>query len=344
MSGKIKFIIIVIVGLGIGPYLYSSGAFTKGVGGFNAVFSPPSSSSTHGTSSSTASSSGGPSFWSFLGLPSTGSHPAGPSISPPDQQAPIITAPPGGSGGYSGTVNTNPAVNSNPNLNPANIPPGFTLAQLSPYFHEIRLSSVAPGTPFYYGTIILSDENYNNPSSTIDITGWEIRSKDGGEYIPGAIDVYDPSGLTPASDIIMKLGDDAYLYSSSAPFNLRLNECVGYIANVAKFEPPLPLYCPQVDQSQIQNFTGECQEYIDTLNGCAQPNMESSQIPQNDYACRDYLENNFNYRSCFEDHDHDPNFLSNQIFVWTGSNVVDQYHDSVELLDRNGLLVDLYTY
>jgi len=30
--------------------------------------------------------------------------------------------------------------------------------------------------------------------------------------------------------------------------------------------------------------------------------------------------------------------------VWTGSNVVDEYHDSVELLDQHGLLVDLYTY
>ena len=59
---------------------------------------------------------------------------------------------------------------------------------------------------------------------------------------------------------------------------------------------------------------------------------------------QEYLENNFTYKSCFEAHDGDANFLSNQVWVWTGSNVVDQYHDTVQLLDKNGLLVDLYTY
>lgn len=333
MGGKtVVFIIIVIIGLGLGLYLYNSGAFTKGVNEFNALVPPPSSSSSQGTGSS-ASSSGGGSFWSFLGIPSLGSSIAGPSIPPPQQQESIITAPSSGS----------PAT-GNPNITPANIPAGFTAAQLSPYFQEIRLSGVSPGTSYYYGTITLTDDDYANPSSTIDVTGWQIKSTDSGEYIPQAIDVYDPSGLTPASDILMKQGDTLYLYSSSAPFNLRLNECIGYVANVADFEPALPLSCPPVNQSAIQNFTGECQEYIDSIGGCQQPNMSSPEIPENDYACINYLENNFTYKSCFNAHDSDPDFLSNQIWAWTGSNVVDQYHDRVELLDRNGLLVDLYTY
>jgi hypothetical protein len=123
-----------------------------------------------------------------------------------------------------------------------------------------------------------------------------------------------------------------------------LNECVGYIAHVADFVPALPLSCPYIDRSQIENFTGACQNYILSIGGCQQPNMASPQIPRTDYACQDYLENNFTYKSCFEAHDGDANFLSNQVWVWTGSNVVDQYHDNVELLDRNGLLVDIYKY
>jgi hypothetical protein len=229
-------------------------------------------------------------------------------------------------------------------INPADIPAGYTVAQLSPYFHIVRLGSVSAGTSFYYGTITLDDYDYNSPSTTVDITGWQIKSKDSGEYIPQAIDIYDPSGLAAPSDIRVKNGDTVYLYSSSAPFNLRLNECIGYVAHVANFQPALPSDCPSVDQSAIQNFTGQCQEYIDSIGGCQQPDMSSPQIPRNDYACQDYLENNFTYKSCFEAHDGDANFLSNQVWVWTGSNVVDQYHDTVQLLDRNGLLVDLYTY
>jgi hypothetical protein len=334
MGGKIVFIIIIVVGLGLGLYLYNSGALVKGVGGFNSLFPAPTSVSTStAASGSGASTSTGSSFWSFLGLPSTNAHITGPSIPPgePASQPTTIGAP--SSGG--GTANV---------INPADIPAGFTAAQLSPYFHEVRFGGISPGTSYYYGTITLNYDDYNAPSSTIDITGWQIKSKDSGEYIPQAVDVYDPSGLTPESDILMHNGDTVYLYSSSAPFNLRLNECIGYVANIADFNPPLPDSCPGINLSQIQNFTGECQNYIESIGGCSQPNMSSPEIPRNDYACQDYLQNNFTYKSCFAAHDGDANFLSNQVWVWTGSNVVDQYHDSVELLDRNGLLVDIYTY
>jgi hypothetical protein len=312
MGGKLTFIIIIIIGLGFGLYLYSSGVLINGVKGFNNLVGASSTFSLFHFESSTVVR--GPTA------------PIGPSSPPPT----TISPPP------SGSTPTNV-------VNPADIPAGFTAAQLSPYFQEVRLASVSAGTSYYYGTITLSDYSYNS-TGTIDITGWQIKSKHSGEYIPQAIDVYDPSGLTAASDILMKEGDMVYLYSSSAPFNLRLNECIGYIANVADFKPALPLECPQVDQSAIQNFTGACQEYIDSLGGCQQPDMANPQIPRTDYACQDYLENNFNYKSCFEAHDGDANFLSNQVWVWTGGNVVDQYHDTVELLDRNGLLVDIYTY
>ena len=328
MGEKIGFIIVIVIALGIGLYLYTSGALVNGVNGFNSFFHTPSSSTN--TASSTTSTQN--SFWSFLGI-SGSKTPVGPSISSPVQQPQPtgISAPTTGSGATA-------------TINPADIPAGYTAAELSPYFHEVRFAGVSAGTPYYYGTITLSDYDYNSGTSTIDITGWQIKSKNSGEYIPQAINIYDPSGLMPASDIRVKNGDTVYLYSSSAPFNLRLNECIGYIAHVANFSPPLPSNCPYVDRSEIQNFTGACQNYIQSIGACQQPNMSSPQIPRNDYACQDYLQNNFTYKSCFNAHAGDANFLSNQVWVWTGANVVDQYHDTVKLLDQNGLLVDLYKY
>jgi len=247
----------------------------------------------------------------------------------------------GGSGG--GTVISSAPTSSASSVNPADIPAGFTAAQLSPYFHDVRFLGVSAGSAYSYGTITLALNAYDS-STTIDITGWQIKSRNGGEYIPQAIDVYDPSGLTPPSDIVMKNGDYVYLYSSSAPFNLRLNECIGYIAQVANFEPALPRDCPYVDYSQLQNFSGACQNYIESIGNCEAPNLNSPSVPRNDYSCVDYLNTHFTYRSCFQDHSADPNFLSNQVWVWMGSNVIDQYHDRVLLLDKNGLLVDEYTY
>ena len=330
MGGKIKAILIAVVVIGVAVYIYNSGIFSKGADGLGSLLSFPSSSSTAASSSASSSerssSSSSASWLSWFGI---GNGPAvGPSI-PPGPPPTTIESP--GSAGQAPVA-----------INPANIPAGFTLAQLSPYFGEVNFGGVSAGSAYYEGTITL---NANlNQNETVDITGWQIKALNGGEYIPQAIAIYDPSGLTAPSDIRMKNGDTVYLYSASAPFNLRINECSGYINQFANFQPQIPENCPQVDYSQIQNFTGQCRQYIETLGGCQAPDMSNVEIPRTDYACQDYLENNFTYKSCFTDHEGDANFLSNQVWVWMGSNVVDSYHDKVELLDRNGLLVAIDTY
>jgi hypothetical protein len=269
----------------------------------------------------------------------------------------------GGFFGYSiggGTTNGNPSSGSGSaptaasgatsSINPADVPTGFTMNQLSPFFHEVRIGGTSYGGFGFYGQITLNADlpaganSTSSPPAVIDVTNWQIKTKTSGEYIPQAVNLYDPSGLAAASDIQMRNGDNVYLYSSQGPFNLRLNKCIGYIAADNKTIPAIPAYCPYVDNSIIQNFTGACQNYVRSLSGCTVPDLNNLQIPFTDYACRDYLANNFNYHSCFDAHVGDGDFLSNQIWVWTGKNVVDQYHDQVELLDRNGLLVDVYKY
>jgi hypothetical protein len=232
-----------------------------------------------------------------------------------------------------------------PAINPSEIPAGFTLAQLSPYFKKITFGGVSPSNPYYYGTITLSSYGLA-PSDTVDITGWQIKTNRGGEYIPQAIDLYDPSGLAAPSDIFLRQNQEVYIYSSPGPFNLRLNECIGYIGNTNKFTPPLPQNCPYVDEQAISKmgFTGSCESYIYSLGACQVPDPNNVQVPQTDYACQNYLENNFNYKACFNAHASDADFLSSQWWIWAGSSPLDEYHDTVNLLDRNGLLADQYVY
>lgn len=333
MGEKIWFIIVVIIALGIGLYLYSSGVVVTGVHDLSSLFSVPSGTPLFGGAN--ASSSASSSSWSWWNLFAPEGHPpVAPSIGPSQSTGGGGAPSSGGGFGNGGGTAT---------INPADIPAGYTAAQLSPYFHDVTFGGISAATLYSYGTITLNDDDYNT-TGTIDITGWQIRSNDGDEFVPQAVNLYDPTGLAPASDINMKQGDTVFLYSSSAPFNLRLNECIGYAAHVANFNPPLPLTCPYINQSQLQNFSGACQNYLDTLGACQAPNFSSPQIPQNDYACMNYLENNYTYRSCFNQHSEDPNFLSNQVWVWTGSSPVNPYHDTVRLLDKNGLLVDIYIY
>ncbi|MGC9968567.1 MAG: hypothetical protein ABSC29_02435 [Minisyncoccia bacterium] len=243
-------------------------------------------------------------------------------------------APPTGT--FVGSVQT-----SSPNS--WDVPAGFTASQLSPYFHQVRFGGVSAGSLYSYGQISF----YAYPTaqtSSIDVTSWHIKSNRGGEYIPQAVTVYDPLGLNPATDILLKNGDMLNLYSTWAPVNLRLNKCIGYLPNKTQFNPQLPQNCPYIDRSTLQSFSGACQNYILSLGSCQMANLSDIRIPQNDYSCVNYLQNNFNYKSCFDAHYADADFLSHEVRAWTGSSPLDQSHDNVYLFDRNGLLVDTYSY
>jgi hypothetical protein len=260
----------------------------------------------------------------------------------------FILTPSRGPGGYY----SNPAAaappkplpsNATPTINPADIPAGFTAAQLSPYFHQVRFGGISAGSFYSYGQITLS-ANFQQGQKPVDITGWEIKSNRSGEYIPTAINFYDPSGLAVAGDIILQSGQVVSIYSSRGSVNLRLNKCIGYIAAQTHFTPPLPMNCPTPDRSGVSSFSGGCQDFISSIGSCQTPNVASPPFPQNDYACRDYVQHNFSYRACVDAHQNDIDFLSNQWWIWMGSSPFDQYHDNAYLYDKNGLLVDTSSY
>ncbi len=221
-------------------------------------------------------------------------------------------------------------------ISKSSIPQGYTIDQLSPYFHNVQFGSVSVGQ--------ISLRANLNGSSTVNITGWMIKAKYGSELVPQAIGLYDPSGLAAENDIILRRGDYVNIYSSASAIgkNLRLNKCTGYLENYNHFTPSLPKNCPSINKSDISGFSGKCQNYISTLYGCRLP-ASNPPVPQNDYGCIAYL-NTINLKGCYDRHIGDSDFLSHEWRVWTSYRFLDQYHDQVLLLDRQGLLVDLHTY
>lgn len=228
------------------------------------------------------------------------------------------------------------------NINPSQIPPGFSIRDLSPYFGQVRISA-SPGSPSYYSQITLY-ANFAVSGGSLNVTGWLLRGNRGSQYVPQAIDVYDPSGMSPQTDVFMKSGDILTIYSNTSAIgvNFRLNKCIGYLANANNFVPRLPLSCPVVNRSEIINFTGQCQNYITSLASCQMP-APNPPISIYDYSCRAYLDQ-LNYGGCFSKHRNDYDFLSNRWYAWSGSQFLDYSHDRMLLFDRNGLLVAEYTY
>ncbi len=274
----------------------------------------------------------------------------GPIIGPP----PIKNTPAKNNSQPSRKPPTKPTVSSPPNaptpppsvpqIAPQDVPQGFTLEQLSPYFHKVRLSSISVGGFGVIGQVGFYSSLVQNEH--VAVTGWRIQGNRGALFVPKAVQVYDAAGLVPEVDIVMQSGDSLYLYSggqSAVGKNLRLNKCLGYLPTVTNFKPTVPRSCPPIDRKEITNFSGQCQNYISSLGSCTIPDFSDVRIPLPDYACRTFLEK-LNYQGCVERYGRDKDFLQNQIYAWIGAVPFDQYHDKVRLFDGKGLLVDTYEY
>jgi len=335
MNPKIIGILVLIVGLGVGLYFINSGGGAK----FGSLLQPPGSSSStltatpstttavSGVSSTASASSSGFSWASFFSsLFAVHNFPTIPTVGPGS----------GGGSGSGGSAGSGGGTNSG--VTP---PAGFTVAQLSPYYQKVRLSGVSRSE-----ITISTYPAFGTPTSTVDITGWEIKTNRGGEFVPQVQNIYEPTGVPIQSDIILALNQVNYvnLYSNSSPANLRVNSCMGYLNTPQQFNPGFVYTCPQIDTSQISQFSGSCQNYIRSLYNCQSPDFGSSYFPRNDYQCEDYLRGKYNYTWCVSAYASGPNFLSNEWRVWMGTTPLDPYHDIVKLVDRNGLLVDVYSY
>lgn len=235
---------------------------------------------------------------------------------------------------------------------PTIIPPaGFTLSQLSPYYSQVKIYSISQGDSYNPSRLsIRTGSDYSN-NSPINITGWSVKANKGTVlFLPGAVSDFNPLGLTPASDIIFKKGDYANFYSNFSPVGVgfRLNQCMGYLNSIYKFNPSLPNNCPAVYQrSEIITFSGACQNLITSLGGCSVPSANQiNSIPApNEGQCRALLSDRFNYGGCYRYHRGDANFFSNEWQVWINTVMnFDWSHDRLLLLDRNNLLVDEYIY
>ncbi len=232
------------------------------------------------------------------------------------------------------------------------LPPGFTLQNISPYYNQVQISYLS------HPDMSVSNNAYSEltlsiqiPAKTaVSLTGWAVRSKRGVFGIPRGNIILRPfaPAFTNQEPIIVQPGDTVRIFSSHSPagLNFRLNKCTGYLQN---YTPAIPKTCPYLykDRFELSDYSGKCQDYITSLGSCEIP-QSSPLVEQGDAQCRALLAT-ANYSSCYNAHHTNADFLGNEWRIWMGTqntqlNIFDPRHDKVQILDTNGKLVVQYIY
>jgi hypothetical protein len=189
----------------------------------------------------------------------------------------------------------------------------------------------------------------------INITGWRIKGNKGEILIPQGVEVYYPNSSNPPQDITIERGDKLYFYSSTNPMgagkHFRPNKCFGFLAESYEFTPKLSFNktCPKITLDDISYLSGKCQNFIlKKMGSCKIPDYSDNLDILFDQACQSYIDNyvaeNLNYSGCFENYYADDDFLENRLYFFIGRDIVSQYHDTLYLYDKDGLIVDKLQY
>ncbi|MFH0806708.1 MAG: hypothetical protein V1885_03230 [Candidatus Brennerbacteria bacterium] len=242
------------------------------------------------------------------------------------------------------TPRTSTPIVSAPTVRTPTPPEGFIVDDLSPNFDKVRIASVRrPDKYGIGGEFTIRAES--SVSSGVDVTGWVIRSYRGSIFISGA-----NAGTAPANHprIVIRPNTSAVFYAAWSSYvkNVELNTCTGYLNELYAVSPKLPNNCPRPARSELVNFPGECQNFINSLSSCEVPSpAELNQFSvSRDVACRAFL-NNFTYERCVQRYNSLSNFYSYGWRVWMGTELkFDPYHDRLLLFDATGRLVDEYIY
>lgn len=227
--------------------------------------------------------------------------------------------------------------------------------ETSPYFGKVSISNVQKASASKPSLITLNTKLAKSSSAkatedeVIDITGWKIESGKSNFVIPQGVEYYYPVGDQAKEDIILNQGYKVYLSSAQNPLgqgnNFRPNKCFGWLANYYTFPVSISKSCPNPDKEDYENLNVCCRELINNTPACKRPDYSKKTVTALDSKCADYIIENFNYPSCFNEHYRDEDFLKNEWHIYMNRDIIATNKcDTIILRDQNSLVVDTYDY
>jgi len=230
-------------------------------------------------------------------------------------------------------------------------------SKLSPYYNKITMSNISGLQGTNPDKEYLSLSTNLNKEETIKITGWYLKSEVTNYYaIIGKASLLPFPFAKTESDVILQQKDKVYLVKGFSPIGIsfRTNKCTGYFEENRTFTPSLSKKCPLPKSENLPVFSSvydrndECLRIIDRIPRCTTKDNEflrdlPDTVPQ---SCKDYIANQINYNTCVALHFGDTDFPGNEYRLYLNKfgPLWRTTHDTINLHDQNGLIVDSISY
>ncbi len=217
---------------------------------------------------------------------------------------------------------------------------------VSPYYQKVEIKRVyAKKDDFKDDYLILR----NKTDQSINITGWTIKTKGETITIPQAVSrLRHPLSTNDNSDIELAYRNEVIISAGLSPqgVNFRTNKCTGYLDQMSQFYPSLAENCPYLEESKYSHLSNACQDFIDYLGHCEIPDYSDDWQISIDSQCTNFLNEKFNYKQCYEDYEKEIDFFEDdwRVFLSKSIDIFDNDGDTIILKDKEGLIVDEYSY
>jgi len=230
-------------------------------------------------------------------------------------------------------------------------------ARLSPYSTKISMSGISGRKQTDPNREYMTITTRLGTKETVKITGWYLKSEVTGYYaVIGKASVLPFPFTRAEDDVVLQQKDKVILTKGFSPIGIsfRTNKCTGYFEENRTFTPSLSLKCPLAKDENLPTFSSvydrndECVRIIGRISRCTTKDSEFMRdLPDTvSSSCKTYINTQVNYNACVAKHFSDTDFPGNEYRLYLNKfgPLWRTTHDTINLHDENGLIVDTISY
>lgn len=230
-----------------------------------------------------------------------------------------------------------------------------TFGDPSPMRGHVTFSGAFGGPTAYDPQLeyVTLSANFAN-TAPVDIAGWSLQSVVTGKRaaLPQGVYVFAQGAVGTQKNISLAPGGQAIITSGASPVGVSFQEntCVGYLDQFQTFVPSLPFDCPAPSQElpptaeNIRDYGESCIDFVRDLSQCR---YYTETFPGDiSPSCRLFVREALTYNGCVARNRWRPSFYTGdwRIFIGAQTELWQNGHDVIRLLDERGQTVDVFSY